>query len=64
MADLVVDSSVAVKWFVPEPYSAEARRILLALGVQENCQVVTADEKFVNAVGSAFPNLLWLANWK
>ncbi len=28
MADLVVDSSVAVKWFVPEPYSAEARRIL------------------------------------
>ncbi|MBA3442960.1 MAG: type II toxin-antitoxin system VapC family toxin [Pyrinomonadaceae bacterium] len=142
MADLVVDSSVAVKWFVPEPYSAEARRILdgykngtlsflapdlinpevgniiwkkhifqglavsdaqnivdefralqftfiptatllneaykiavkhrrtvydslcLALGVRENCQVVTADEKFVNAVGSAFPNLLWFANWK
>ncbi len=28
MADLVVDSSVAVKWFLPEPYSAEARRIL------------------------------------
>jgi len=28
MADLVVDSSVAVKWFVVEPYSADARRIL------------------------------------
>lgn len=25
---LVVDSSVAVKWFVVEPYSSEARRIL------------------------------------
>jgi len=25
---LVIDSSVAVKWFVVEPYSAEARRIL------------------------------------
>ncbi|CAN5164146.1 hypothetical protein BH18ACI2_BH18ACI2_13560 [soil metagenome] len=27
MANLVVDSSVAVKWFVVEPYSAEARKI-------------------------------------
>src|SRR5438067_2134412 len=141
MAKLVVDSSVAVKWFVAELYSTEARRILdsyqngtltflapdlinaefgniiwkkhffqgldaadaqtiidafrtlqfaltptavllddafkialahrrtvydalyLALGVRENCQVVTADEKLVNAVGSSFPNLIWLANW-
>ena len=28
MSQLVVDSSVAIKWFVVEPYSAEARRIL------------------------------------
>jgi excisionase family DNA binding protein len=28
MAKLVVDSSVAVKWFIPEPYSAQARHIL------------------------------------
>ena len=138
---LVVDSSVAVKWFVVEPYSTEARRILdayqngllsflvpdlisaefgniiwkkhifqglaasdaqdildrfrqlqftftptaefledaykiavthrrtvydalyLALSVRENCQFVTADEKLVNAVGAAFPNLVWLAKW-
>ena len=30
MDTLVVDSSVVVKWFVPEPYSTEARRILRA----------------------------------
>ncbi len=28
MSKLVVDSSVAVKWFVTEPYSREAIRIL------------------------------------
>ncbi len=28
MDTLVVDSSVVIKWFVPEPYSTEARRIL------------------------------------
>jgi predicted nucleic acid-binding protein len=28
MSKLVIDSSVAIKWFVPEPYSAEARRVL------------------------------------
>jgi predicted nucleic acid-binding protein len=141
MTKLVVDSSVAVKWFVVEPYSAEAHRILdeyqngniallapdlvyaeignivwkkylfqgldaadaqdilkefqavhfditpaaallddayqiavrhrrtvydalyLALGQYESCQMVTADEKFVNAVGASFLNLIWLANW-
>lgn len=141
MANLVVDSSVAVKWFVVEPYSAEARKILdeyqagsisflapdlinaefgniiwkkhtlqglaaadaqriidefralqftftstatlldeayriavkhrrtvydslyLALSQRENCQFVTADEKLVNAVGSPFPSLIWVANW-
>jgi predicted nucleic acid-binding protein len=28
MDKIVVDSSVAIKWFVVEPYSAEARRVL------------------------------------
>jgi predicted nucleic acid-binding protein len=141
MDNLVIDSSVAVKWFVIEPYSTEARRILdayqsgelsfiapdlinaevaniiwkkqifqglglsdaveildkfrglefsfvpskeliedayriavshrrtvydalyLALSVRESCQFVTADEKLFNALGSFFPNLVWLANW-
>jgi predicted nucleic acid-binding protein len=141
MDNLVVDSSVAVKWFVVEPYSTEARRILEAyqngtlsflapdlinaefgniiwkkhifqglsasdaqdvldkfrklqltftltaellegaykiavthrqtvydalyvtLSIRENCQFVTADEKLVNANGSSFPNLVWIANW-
>ncbi len=141
MDNLVVDSSVAVKWFVVESYSTEARLILdayqngelsllapdlinaefgniiwkkhifqglavsdaqhildkfrqlqftftptaelleeayklavahrrtvydaiyLALSVRENCQFVTADEKLVNAIGAAFPNIIWLANW-
>ena len=141
MTNVVVDSSVAVKWFVVEPYSAEARRVLdgyqngtlsflapdllnaefgniiwkkqnfqgldaadarkildafralqfvftptatllddafkialahrrtvydsiyLALSVHERCQFVTADERLVNAVGSSFTNVVWLANW-
>ena len=28
MANLVVDSGVAIKWFVPEPYSVQARQLL------------------------------------
>jgi len=142
MDDLVIDSGVAVKWYVLEQYSAEARRIFaeyrngkltllepdfiyaefgnimwkkqafqgfdpldaanivdefrtsvtltltstkellddayrlavthkrtvydmlyLALSLRAGCQFVTADEKLVNAVGAAFPNIVWLANW-
>lgn len=141
MTSLVVDSSVAVKWFVVEPYSIEARKILdayrngsisflapdlinaefgniiwkkqvfqglaapdaqsivddfralpftfvptatllddayqlavkhqrtvydslyLALSLREGCQFVTADERFVNAIGSSFPSIVWIANW-
>ena len=141
MAKLIIDSSVAVKWFVPEANSGEARLILdgyltgaltflapdllnaefgniiwkkhifqglaasdaqdiltqfrqlqfsftttadlledayrlavthrravydslyLALSLRESCRLVTADEKFVNAVGSSFPNIIWLSNW-
>ncbi len=37
--------------------------LYLALSVREDCQIVTADEKLVNAVGATFPNLIWLANW-
>ncbi|HEV3258446.1 MAG TPA: type II toxin-antitoxin system VapC family toxin [Gemmataceae bacterium] len=35
----------------------------LALSVREKCRLVTADEKLVNALASAFPNLVWVANW-
>lgn len=141
MPKIVIDSSVAVKWFVPEPYATEARKILndyqngalsliapdlinaefgniiwkkhlfqglsapdaqdvvdefrrlsftftptaalladaytiaithqrtvydslyLALSIVENCEFVTADEKLFNAVGTFYPNIVWLANW-
>lgn len=142
MTDLVIDSSVAVKWFVPEQHDKEAARIFdeylqgnllflapdliyaefgnilwkkqtlqgldpidaenivtefqtqisircissaslladayqiavahkrtvydslyLALSLRENCQFVTADEKLVNAISLAFPNVIALANW-
>ena len=141
MANLIVDSSVAVKWFVPEPYSTEARRILdgyqagtlsflapdlinaefgniiwkkhlyqglesadaqvvidefrkitftltstgnlleeayrlavthqrsvydmlyVALSIRESCRLVTADERLINAVGSLFPNVVWVGRW-
>ncbi len=141
MTSLVIDSSIAVKWFLPEPYSSQARQILegyetgafsflapdllyaefgnivwkkhlfhgldaddahrvieefrnlpfrlisaatllepayqlavtykrsvydslyLALSVRENCQLITADERLVNAVNSSLSNIVWLANW-
>ncbi|MBW4419101.1 MAG: type II toxin-antitoxin system VapC family toxin [Myxacorys californica WJT36-NPBG1] len=141
MTQLVVDSSVAIKWFVTEPNTPEALNILeqsrngaivflapdfiyaefgnivwkkqssqglnaqdaqtsiqdfqrlrfvltstavllddayqiaatyrrtvydslyLALSLRENCQFVTADQKLINALGSAFPNVVGLAGW-
>jgi len=141
MEKVVVDSSVAIKWFVTEPYSTEAHKILsmyqtgtldllapdlinaefgnivwkkhrlqhlaaadaqliidtfrtlplvltptvvlldnayrlavahqrtvydsmyITLGLRENCRFVTADEKLVNAIGTQFPHVVWLANW-
>ncbi len=142
MSDLVIDSGVAVKWFVIEPYEVEADRSLqehkqnaltllapefiyaefgnimwkkqafqnfdpldaanivdefrtsvsltltstkellddayrlavthkravydmlyLALSLRAGCRFVTADEKLVNAIGSSFPNIVWLAKW-
>ena len=141
MQKVVVDSSVVIKWFVVEPLSTVARRILdeyqtgtlvllapdllyaevgnvvwkkhrfqgmaaadakqiidefqkltfsvtsakdlldeayrlavthqrtvydalyMALSMHEKCPYVTADEKLVNAVRSALPNVIWIASW-
>ncbi len=141
MDKLVIDASVAIKWFLVEPHSNEARRVLeayesgiisfcapdllnaefantiwkkqlnqglsqndandilaaflklsititptaqlldeayqlaighrrtvydslyLALSLREKCQLVTAGEKFVNALASSYDQVLWLANW-
>jgi predicted nucleic acid-binding protein len=38
--------------------------LYLALSVRENCEFVTADEKFYNSVKADFPNIVLLANWK
>jgi len=142
MPNLVVDSSVAIKWFVPEPYSTPARQLLndyqsgslsfiapdlinaefgnivwkkhtfqgleagdaqtvmdefhkitftltptsilleeayhlavthrrtvydmlyLALSIRESCKFVTADERMVHAIGSLFPNIVWIGKWQ
>jgi predicted nucleic acid-binding protein len=141
MAFVVVDSSVVIKWFTPEAYSTEARRILndyqagtltllafdllpaeignivwkkqrfqgiaiadaqlilnafraltftltsnndlldsayaiavshqctvydalyVALSVRAQCPLVTADQKLLAALGSAFPQVVWVAQW-
>jgi predicted nucleic acid-binding protein len=142
MVNLVVDSSVVIKWFVVEPFSAQARHILndyqtgsvsfiapdliyaevanivwkkqffqglaahdardimtefrkisfglttvevlledafqlavryersvyeslyLTLSLREQCRLVTADEKTMRAIGSFFPNVIWLPSWQ
>ncbi len=33
-----------------------------ALSLREGCRFVTADERFVKANGSSFPNIVWIAN--
>ena len=141
MDKLVVDASVVVKWFVVEPHSNEARRLLeayesgavsfhapdilpaefantiwkkqlfqdlaeadakdilaafrrlqilftpsvallddayklavthrrsiydalyLALSLREKCRLVTADERFVNALASSQSQVIWLGSW-
>ncbi|HEX6288971.1 MAG TPA: type II toxin-antitoxin system VapC family toxin [Herpetosiphonaceae bacterium] len=37
--------------------------LYLALSPRERCPFVTADERFVNAVHSTFPQVVWIANW-
>ena|SRR5215467_9682917 len=53
MADLVIDSSVAIKWFVPEPYSNEARRILD--GYQNGALKFLAPD----LIHAEFGNIVW-----
>lgn len=38
--------------------------LYLALSIRENCEFVTADEKFYNAVKRDFPKMILLANWQ
>ena len=141
MDQVVIEASVAVKWFVVEPYSNEARRVLdtyqsgkasfhapdllpsefantiwkkqlfqglaeadakdifaafrrlqialvpamsllddayklaithrrsvydalaLALSLREKCPLVTADERFVNALTGSHSQVIWVGNW-
>jgi predicted nucleic acid-binding protein len=37
--------------------------LYLALSRREACRFVTADERLVNAVGAALPQVVWVANW-
>lgn len=38
--------------------------LYLALSVKENCEFVTAAEKFYNSVKADFPKVVLLSNWK
>lgn len=53
MANLVVDSSVAVKWFVVEPYSAEAQKIL------DEYQNGTISFLAPDLINAEFGNIIW-----
>jgi predicted nucleic acid-binding protein len=53
MPNLVVDSSVAIKWFIPEPYSTEARRILD--GYQTGALSFLAPD----LINAEFGNIVW-----
>ncbi len=66
MGKFVVDANVAIKWVLPEIHTDIALRLLddddnillvpdcvyLALAVTNSCQMVTADERFFNALSS------------
>ena len=58
---VVVDASVAVKWFVPEKHSDS---IYLALAVALDCKLVTADQKLYYALQTSpfVDDVLWIAN--
>lgn len=53
MKKVVVDSSVAIKWFVPQPYSTEARTILN--GYQNGTLAILAPDLIYAEVG----NIVW-----
>ena len=38
--------------------------LYLALSLREDCEFVTADEKFYNSVKKFFPKIILLANWQ
>lgn len=38
--------------------------LYLALSLRRGCPYVTADERLVRAIGSSFPNVVWVASWK
>lgn len=37
--------------------------LYVALSERDKCKFVTADERLVNALGSNFQNIVWLAHW-
>jgi len=63
----VVDASVVVKWFLPEPNRDKAMKLLtdfrdmsvdsmryIVLASQLGCEFITADKTVVNKLGSKF----------
>ena len=57
--DLLVDAYRLAVTYKRSVYDS----LYLALSLRENCRFVTADEKFVAALGGAFPNAVLLADW-
>ncbi|MFN8487219.1 MAG: type II toxin-antitoxin system VapC family toxin [Caldilineaceae bacterium] len=53
MTELVIDSSVVIKWFVPEPYSSEAQLIL------NQFQQGTLDLLSPDLLYAEIGNILW-----
>ncbi len=53
MAPIVVDSSVVIKWFDTEPYTAEAERILLAY--DQGTLTLRAPDLLMAEIG----NIIW-----
>jgi len=53
MDKIVVDSSVAIKWFVPEPLSDESRRVLD--GYQAGAFTLLAPDLLAAEIG----NIVW-----
>jgi predicted nucleic acid-binding protein len=66
-----LDSSVALKWVLPEAHSDKAIRlrddfhngIRVALAEREACELVTADDKLVNNLQAKFPFIRHLATF-
>src|ERR1044071_1203328 len=53
MPNLVVDSGVAIKWFIPEPYSVQARKLL---DDYQNGLLLFIAPDLINA---EFGNIVW-----